>query len=311
MSEAPEVRVKKGRRKKDKKTQIEISLYVNGIAYEFGVICGFCTKEKAVFHCPLCPEFYCAECDTVTHAVKKRKDHIRKALAKYTKDEAAKKITHAVRYHGHLRMLQMECKKVFRRYFDRVSLNHYYYNPIYKTTSWRKPYCLRKHDLVPYIEPDTAAARIQTGLYRTWQARVIVNEKLKAQYRKLFDRNRGLFYYAYMGQSKLIPKQSWKKPKYFGKRGYIRDITAVFTSDIAAIVIQRKWKANLIRRFFYALVRSTFDQQWDAIHGRFTYYHREREMLYENKPLLLGSQPWDPNYVPDWEIDKVKQCIWK
>jgi hypothetical protein len=298
-------RTKRKDKKKKKEAKIEIHLYVNGIPYEYGVICGFCTKETAVWHCPDCPDFFCASCDTINHSVKKRKHHIRKMLSKLTKDAAAGLITHAVRYHGHLRLLQLECKKVFRRYFDPKSLNHYYYNPIYKTVSWTKPYCLRKLDLVPFMTHDQAAARMQV-LYRMWRARCAITALLKQNYRKVFDRRRMRFYYAFLGKSKVIPSQSWKKPRYFGKRGFFKDIDAVYTADIAALTIQRKWRAVLVRRFFHALVRASFEQQWDAVHGRYTYYHRATEKMWEHKPKILGNQPWDPNYVPDWPIERVR-----
>lgn len=296
---------KKRKDKKKKEKQLEINLYVNGIAYEHGVLCGFCTKEAAVWHCPECPDFFCVSCDTINHSVKKRKHHVRKMLSKLTKDDAARLITHAVRYHGHLRLLQIECKKTFRRYFDPKTLNHYYYNPIYKTVSWHKPYCLRKLELVPFMTHGQAAARMQV-VYRMWKARCVAISLLRQLYRKIFDRRRGRFYYAFLGKSKLIPAQSWKKPRYFGKRGYFKDIDPVYTADIAALRIQRKWRAVLVRRFFYALVRASFEQQWDAVHGRFNYYHRATETIWEHKPKLLGNQPWDPNYVPDWDMDRVR-----
>ena len=96
-------------------------------------------------------------------------------------------------------------------------MNHYYYNTVYGTTSWQKPYCVRHYELFPFLTPEQAAARIQ-GMFRMWKARVRVIKCIKGQYRKLFHRNGGVFYYAYNGPSTLLPKQSWKKPLLLGLR---------------------------------------------------------------------------------------------
>jgi len=67
----------------------------------------------------------------------------------------------AVVWHGHLKSLQKRARQVLRRYFDRTSLCHYYYNPVYRTTSWRKPYCLRKEELFPFMTEYYGASKIQ------------------------------------------------------------------------------------------------------------------------------------------------------
>ena len=235
----------KRRKKKEKKAKLEIHLWINCVSYEYGILCTFCTKVPAVVHCPECTDFYCEPCDVTAHNTKKRKGHIRSTMSLLDKDAAAKLVTFAVRYHGHLLRLQKKCRQVIRRYFDPKTLNHYYYNPVYGTVAWRKPYCLRKTELKPFIGPVEAAARMQ-GMYRCWVARCVTKEKLFDQYRKIFDRRIMQFYYAYNGKSKLIPPQSWKKPRYLGKRGFPRDIKPVFTSDVAAIRIQRMWRAELV-----------------------------------------------------------------
>lgn len=296
------------RKKKEKKSKIEIHLWINKTSYEFGLTCTFCTKLPAILHCPECPDFYCSSCDTVAHNTKKRKNHVRSILSRLDKDAAAKLVTHAVRYHGHLLRLQQMCRKKLRRFFDPKTLCHYYYNPVYGTVSWRKPYCLRKEELFPFIEVPEAVARIQ-GLYRCWKARRKVTHHIEQQYTKIFDRRRGQFYYGFNGPSKLIPKQSWKKPCHLGRRGFPRDIRAMFTSDVAAVRIQRMWRGQLVRRFFWALVRATHDQIWDPVRGKFSYYHRESEVTHLEKPRLLGSQPWDPRFVPEWTGERVSIVV--
>ena len=176
-------------------------------------------------------------------------------LSHLSMDMAAKLITSAVRYHGHLRSLQIKCRKKFRRYILKSygpplpafsAPTHqtpvfYYYNTIYGTTSWRKPYCMRLKPLVPYYTDDEAASLIQ-GLYRMYQARLVVNPLLRKQFVKIFDRKKQHFYYAYIGKSKIPPKSRWRKPYYMHRSGFIKDIIPIFSDDIAAIRIQNLWR---------------------------------------------------------------------
>lgn len=217
-------RKKKGRSKKEKKQKIEISLWINKTKYEFGLLCTFCTKVPAICHCPECPDFYCSSCDATAHATKKRKDHTRSTISKLSLNAAAGYLTRAVRRFGHILLLQRRCRELFKRFFDRTTLNYYYYNPIYNTTSWRKPYCLRKLEFAPYMEPPYAASKCQ-NLYYLWRARERVRKELTEQYRKIFDRRSGNFYYAYNGKSKLLPKANWAKPKFLGKHTWYRDLS--------------------------------------------------------------------------------------
>lgn len=211
----------------------------------------------------------------------------------------------AVRYHGKLLTLQKKCRAKFRRYYDRKTLNHYYYNPVYGTVSWTKPYCLRKEELFPFIDAKQAASVIQCGLYHTWKARQRIIKHMDMYYKKIFDRRYGFFYYAWNGKSLLLPRQSWKKPLYCGKRGFPRDVHYVFTVDVAALLIQRKWRTILIRRFFAALCRANHDEIFDPVEGGFTYKNIITDVVYKKKPLLVGSNAWNPNFIPDWKIPRV------
>lgn len=294
----------KKRRRKEKKKVIEISLWVNNVKYEHGCLCTFCAKSPAIYHCPECPDFYCVSCDATVHSHKKRRGHVRTKLSKLTLDAAAKIVTYATRYHGHLRTLQAKCRAVFRRYFDRVTLCHYYSNPVYKTTSWRKPYCLRREELFPFMDPESAASRVQT-LYRLWKARTIAIRKLKEQYVKIFDRTHGRFYYGYKGKSKLLPEASWNRPKYCWMRSYPRDILPIFTVDVSAVIIQRKWRACLIRKFLWALARASYVAEFDPLLGKYQYTNCNSGEMSLHKPKMLGNQPWDPNNIPDWTTDQV------
>jgi hypothetical protein len=81
------------------------------------------------------------------------------------------------------------CCAQFVRYFDKETLCHYYVNTVYNTTSWRPPYCLRGKLLVPFMEPEYAAAKIQ-GLYRMTKARARARDLIHELHRKVFDRSK-------------------------------------------------------------------------------------------------------------------------
>ncbi|RYG65538.1 hypothetical protein EON64_11705 [archaeon] len=247
------------KRKKQKKQVIELSLWINGCKYEFGLLCTFCTKQPAICHCPECTDFYCQSCDSVAHNTKKRKHHVRSKLPHLDMQRAAGLITCAVRRYGHIKLLQKRCREVFTRHFDKQTLNYYYYNPVYGTTSWRKPYCLRNEELFPFMSPYYAACKMQ-NLYHLFRAREKSRALLLSQYRKVFDRTQGRFYYAFHGRSYLLPRSSWRRPRLLGRRSFPKDLQPVYTPDVAALVVQRKWRSILLRQFFRALVRASYDE---------------------------------------------------
>jgi hypothetical protein len=74
-----------------------------------------------------------------------------------------------------------------------------------------------------------------------------------------------------------------------GKRSFPKDILPIYTRDVACIIIQRKWRAILVKQFLRALVRAQHDEVWDPVKGRFNYYHRDSETLHQEKPKLLGG----------------------
>lgn len=88
-----------------------------------------------------------------------------------------------------------------------------------------------------------------------WKAREATRARLSAQYTKIFDRAWGRFYYAFHGKSKLLPKQSWHRPRLYGKRGFPPDVKPIYTKDVASLVIQRKWRSLLVYRMLWALAR--------------------------------------------------------
>jgi hypothetical protein len=310
-------------KKKKKKTKIEISLYVNGISYLYGkskkiifsrifssylsfliTDCTFCEKNRAVYHCPECSDFYCESCDATTHSHKKRKHHIRAKLSLYDIPTASRICHNAIVFFYHLRLLQTLARQKIRRYFDRVTLCHYYYNTCDQSVSWRKPYCLRLEELFPFLTPDEAVARMQ-GLYRMWLARQRLIKQLLTLYSKIFDRSRARFYYGFLGLSTLVPKQKWYPPILLKKRGIYGMIPILFTPDVAALIIQRKWRAILIHEFIKAALRKSYERQWDPIRGDWKYVHLETAEELLTKPLCLRGDHWDPNEIPNWSLEEV------
>jgi hypothetical protein len=296
-----------GTKKKDKdkkKKKLVISLWINKTKYNHGCMCTFCGKVTAILHCKECPDFFCHDCDITAHSTKKRESHVRDKLSKLDLKSAAGLLTRYVRLVQHLKNNQKRARQVYRRYYDTKTLCHYYYNGKYGFVTWRKPYCLRLEELFPHYTEDSGASKIQC-LYHLWKARVKVTSKLIEFYRKVFDRNKGRFYYTWLGPGQLLPKSNWNAPCHFGRRGYPKDIKPIFTRDAAAVIIQRKWRTILTYRFLWALTRAAYDQIWDPVSGSFTYYHVETETLYREKPKIMGNQPWDPNFVPGWDKQEV------
>jgi hypothetical protein len=80
---------------------------------------------------------------------------------------------------------------------------------------------------------------------------------------KLFDRTSGHFYYAFTGKSRLIQRSKWKRPCYFGQRGYIHDVAVVVTDDVYAIKIQRAFRGLVIRNMLRTLTRANYTKAWD------------------------------------------------
>ena len=237
--------------KKKEEYTVELTLYIDGVAYEYECLCQFCGIQKAEFHCTKCAEFHCSSCDATFHSFGKRFQHTRSPLSKRNLLEASLMITRCIRFSGHLKRLQRKCREFFRRYYDSKAMKHYYFNSIYKTSSWRKPYCLRRLELCPFLTTEQAAGRIK-GLYYMWKARIRAYNLIKEQYSKLFDRNRQLYYYSHNkkvvpSHTLFLPRQSWKKPRLLYRRGYPPDIAIHFTPDIAAMKIQQKWRYCLVR----------------------------------------------------------------
>lgn len=156
-------------------------------------------------------------------------------LSLYSMEDAAFICTRAMRYLKCLKNLQRRVRMVIERHFDKTTLCHYYYNTMNHQTSWTKPTLLRREELRPFLTPIEAAAIMQ-GMYRQYLGRKIANAEILRQYERLFDRKRMELYYAFVGPSQLLVRQSWRPPRLMEKRGYSGYIRIVWTDDVAATV---------------------------------------------------------------------------
>lgn len=283
---------------------ITISLYINETPYQHGILCTFCTQKEAILHCMFCKDFYCKSCDKINHKPLKRKHHTRQKLSKLNLFQAANILIRTFRLNFYLKELQRRARKTFKRFYDRNTFQYYYYNIKYGTSSWRKPYCLRQQELFPLLDSIQAANYIQ-GLYRMWKAREITRQLILLNYEKIFDRHHSNFYYAYLGKSLLIPKSSWEKPRYCNRRSYMKDIPILYTLDVAALVIQRKWRAISLRELFRLLARNTYEQIFDPIKNCLTYYNKDLG-IYLDKLRIMRQQPWNPNDIEKWSMNQVQ-----
>jgi hypothetical protein len=74
---------------------------------------------------------------------------------------------------------------------------------------------------------------------------------------------------------------------------------------VASIVIQRKWRATLVKAFLVALCRVTYKQVWDPVSGKHKYEHKHTKELSSEPPILLHGHPFDPNDIPNWKMERV------
>jgi hypothetical protein len=150
-------------------------------------------------------------------------------------EDAAFICTRAMRYLKCLKNLQRRVRTVIQRHFDKETLCHYYYNTLNHQTSWSKPSLLRREELRPFLTVEEATTIMQ-GMYRQYRGRKKANAEILRQYERLFDRNQMELYYAYIGWSNLLVRQSWRQPRLMDRRGYHGSIRIVWTDDVAATV---------------------------------------------------------------------------
>jgi hypothetical protein len=116
---------------------------------------------------------------------------------------------------------------------------------------------------------------------------------------------KGIFYYTFSGKSTLVPRADWKPPAMCKLRGYYNHILPVFTEDVAALTIQWKWRSHVVRQMLKQLVRLNFLERWDPVRQKYKYLNLNTDKLSDEKPMLLGSEPFDSTDVTIWDVERV------
>ena len=61
-----------------------------------------------------------------------------------------------------------------------------------------------------------------------------------------------------------------------------------------------------VKKFLKSLTRSTYVKSWDPSRGEYGFYTKStNEHFSELKPLLIGSEEWDLDFIPNWTVDTV------
>ena len=88
-------------------------------------------------------------------------DHVRTILATKPMKENARIVIAFFQIRVARRKLLERCRATFRRFYDSKARNYFYYREDTFETTWHKPYCLKKEELIPLPTPDFAARKIQ------------------------------------------------------------------------------------------------------------------------------------------------------
>ena len=95
----------------------------------------------------------------------------------------------------------------------------------------------RAHEMTRY----EASRKIQ-GMYRAWKARLTMQNMVKQMYEKLYDSERGAYYY----HNKLSGASSWYKPSILGSKDLRRSFihTGSLTAKEASVKAARAARLN-------------------------------------------------------------------
>ena len=296
----------------------DFSLYVHGIHYEYKKSCTFCQKKVniAVFYCRSCNDFLCVDCDQKLHGHIKRSHHKRTRLSKRDANQNGQMIIHFFRFLQCRDLLRKKVRESYGRYYDPMTKRHYYRNFQTNDIQWFKPLCLGLEELKPFLNPETAAIKLQ-GIFRRSLARVQIVQLIHEQYHKIYHLSSGRYCYYYNGisiqsinsnlthtvKSKLITKHvKWKKPQNLRHH---QDIPLLFTKHLAILRIQLFSRSVVTKRRMKTLIRSTFQRFIDPITGDYFYRNECNGVILNKKPLLLKKEPWNPDDIREWEVEKV------
>ncbi|CAM9280015.1 unnamed protein product [Chrysoparadoxa australica] len=290
------------------KVVVDLSLFVNGINYEFGKECDFCCELPATHHCPdeRCG-FVCDNCDAYRHKNDMNKEyqtHVRTKMSRFDVPTAGAMIQRFMRYMHLRRLLREECRRQYTRLYDPGYRVHYYCFNRTGERTWHKPYVLGNEELRPFLTEEEAAFKMQQ-LHRNWRAREVVRDLLRAQWDRIFlPAPVKRFYYYYNGSSPLIPEPTkWEQP--FKGAGGPWIWRPLLTRDMAALRIQNTWKSWLALRGLRNLIRQVYTEEHDPATGATGYRHNVTGALREMKPTLLGSERWDMTDAMQWNVEEV------
>jgi hypothetical protein len=287
--------------------RIQLRLYVNGVSYQHNRKCAFCEEKVATKHCPFerCG-FVCDSCDEYRHSNPLNvayQAHKRAKVSRLTLEQAGAKVQGFMRFVHLRRLMREEVRRVWDRFYDSKKRRHFYYHKFTRQVSWTKPRLLGREELRPFLTPNEAAFKMQQ-LYRNFRAREVAREHLRSQWERIYDPNAGNFYYFYGGCSPLVEEQTrWSQPcKCMGREWIWRPL---LTEALAALRIYRMWEAARGRRYIRNIVRQLYIQRRDPVTGAYVYTNKRTGMTRLDKPVLLGSERWDPENVMDWTTEEV------
>lgn len=280
-------------------------LYVLGHEFSLGQRCQFCERAPAALICPDCQgDFLCEACDIEVHRHDKRLAHVRTILPHITADIAATRLVSLFRCVLARQLLLKLCRDTFVRYYAPLHRTYFYYNRRTTLTSWSAPICLKSKPLLPFPNFEHCAQRIQF-LFRYKQGRQLLISLVRHYYDKIWSRQHACFYYYFHGPSRLLPRETWTKPRFL----YWRNLKPMKTVDIAALLIQAQWKSYCARKFMLDVVRSQYTAIKDPLTSRHIYTRLSNGRKSTDKPVLLGPKDeWDPDDIALW--DAYKTSIW-
>ncbi|KAG5177347.1 hypothetical protein JKP88DRAFT_273977 [Tribonema minus] len=284
------------------KAKIELALSINGVP--FGFLCREC--DECGFLCRECDEYrHCNAVNKAYHA------HKRSKLSKLTMDSAAFKVQGFMRFLSARRLLRRRCREQWQRYYSSQRRRHYYCFTRTGRVSWHKPRVLGSEELRPFLTRDEAAFKMQQ-LHRNWRARERARNLLRRYWDRIYSPAEKRFYYHYKGDSPLVLPQRarWSQPcRMMGREWIWRPL---LTESMAALRVQTFWRAASGRREIRDIVRRVYSLQSDPITGRPAYRNNITGEVQATKPVLLGSELWDPVDMMQWGVDQtiifIRRC---
>ncbi|CAM9693777.1 unnamed protein product [Ascophyllum nodosum] len=293
-----------------REAEIVLSLHVNGVPYEYGKLCEFCESSEATKHCPtdMCG-FMCDSCDAYRHESRGRQstgylDHERAKLSKLNIPAACFRVKGFMRFVYHRSQIREEIRKQYSRFYDSRTKRHFYLFRRTQEVNWNKPRLLGREEFRPFLTPDKAAFKIQQ-LHRNWRAREIARDGMRAAWCRVFSPQEQRFFFFYKGKSPLVlpTTSTWLQP--CRSIGGIWVWRPVLTDHVAAMRIQNMWRNFQGRRDMRRRVRQMYTLETDPTKNKGCYRSLRTGKVSSQKPVLLGSERWDPDDMLLWTVEEV------